>query len=111
MPNCPRCSEPVDAQAIRCPNCKTTLKAYGHPGIPLSRATGAAFLCESCVYDADDTCNFPQRPQARECTLYRNIADPLESPIAYKPRPWYKRHPLWFIVGILLLISVVLAIV
>ena len=73
MPNCPRCRQAVDSQAIDCPRCRTVLKAYGHPGIPLYRAKGSAFLCDSCAYHEDDSCNYPQRPQARECTLYRDV--------------------------------------
>ncbi len=74
MPNCPRCHQPVDAQAVNCAYCHTPLKAYGHPGIPLHRADGEESLCQSCTYHLDDTCNFPQRPHARECTLYQNVS-------------------------------------
>ncbi|MEA5513598.1 zinc ribbon domain-containing protein, partial [Nodularia sp. UHCC 0506] len=73
--SCPTCHQLVDNQAITCPYCRTTLKAYGHPGIPLHRATGKEFLCDSCTYHADDTCNFPQRPYAKDCTLYENIEE------------------------------------
>ncbi|MCM0594333.1 MAG: zinc ribbon domain-containing protein [Gloeotrichia echinulata IR180] len=73
--SCPRCHQLVDNQAITCPYCRITLKAYGHPGIPLHRATGKSYLCDSCTYHADDTCNFPQRPHAKDCTLYQNIAE------------------------------------
>ncbi len=71
--SCPRCHQLVDNQAITCPYCRTTLKAYGHPGIPLHRAMGDEYLCESCTYHADNTCNFPQRPYAKDCTLYDNL--------------------------------------
>lgn len=77
MSHCPHCHQPVDSQAIICPHCRASLKAYGHPGIPLHRAEGETFLCETCVYDADDTCTFPQRPYAKACTLYHNQADPI----------------------------------
>jgi hypothetical protein len=40
MPNCPRCHQSINPQAVTCPYCRTPLKAYGHPGIPLHRATG-----------------------------------------------------------------------
>jgi hypothetical protein len=70
---CPRCHQKVSPQAITCPYCRTQLKAYGHPGIPLHRAGKDEYLCDSCTYHADDTCNFPQRPYAKECTLYQNI--------------------------------------
>ncbi|GAX43848.1 hypothetical protein NIES4075_48630 [Tolypothrix sp. NIES-4075] len=73
--SCPRCHQSVDSQAVTCPHCRTTLKAFGHPGIPLHRATGKEYLCESCTYHADDSCNFPQRPYAKECTLYQNIEE------------------------------------
>ncbi len=70
---CPRCHQPVNSQAVNCPSCGTTLKAFGHPGIPLHRATSNNYLCDNCTYHADDTCNFPQRPYAKECTLYQDI--------------------------------------
>ena len=73
--SCPRCHQSVDSQAVTCPHCRTTLKAFGHPGIPLHRATGKEYLCDSCTYHADDTCNFPQRAYAKECTLYQNIEE------------------------------------
>lgn len=73
--SCPRCHQSVDSQAVTCPHCRTTLKAFGHPGIPLHRATGKEYLCDSCTYHADDSCNFPQRPYAKECTLYQNIEE------------------------------------
>lgn len=73
MTNCPRCHQSIDTQAVTCPYCRIPLKAYGHPGIPLHRATGSASLCESCTYNVDDTCTLPQRPHARECTLYQDI--------------------------------------
>ncbi|MDF5708961.1 MAG: zinc ribbon domain-containing protein [Nostoc sp. S4] len=72
--SCPRCHQLIDSQALSCPYCRTTLKAYGHPGIPLHRATGDEYLCDTCTYHADDTCNFPQRPYAKDCTLYQSIA-------------------------------------
>lgn len=82
MINCPRCDQPVDDRAIACPHCKITLKAFGHPGIPLNRATGNEYLCTTCLYHADDTCNFPQRPHAQECTLYRDINETLDPPVS-----------------------------
>ncbi len=33
-------------------------------------------LCESCIYDSNNSCNFPERPHAQECTFYdENIVD------------------------------------
>ncbi|ARV59999.1 hypothetical protein BZZ01_16435 [Nostocales cyanobacterium HT-58-2] len=72
---CPRCHQPVNSQAVTCPHCHIQLKAYGHPGIPLHRATGKEYLCDSCTYHADNTCNFPQRPFAKECILYQNMEE------------------------------------
>jgi hypothetical protein len=77
MPSCPRCHQSVDSQSIACPYCRTPLKAYGHPGIPLYRAEGEAYLCDTCTYHEDDTCNYPQRPYAQECTLYHNRLQPV----------------------------------
>ena len=69
---CPRCKQTINSQAVTCPFCRTELKAYGHPGIPLHRAAGDEYLCETCTYHIDDTCNYPKRPHAKECTLYQN---------------------------------------
>jgi hypothetical protein len=102
MPNCPRCHQFVDKQAVACPYCKTPLKAYGHPGITLHRSTGDKPLCESCTYHVDDTCTFPQRPYATECTLYTDISKPqLDADSIYTPRRnvlqavrfWCQRNP------------------
>ena len=96
MPNCPRCDQPISSKAIACPHCKTVLKAYGHPGITLHRATGDAPLCNSCTYHADDTCTFPQRPYAQECTLYHDITKPLvDRSLPAKRRPFLQSLKLW----------------
>jgi hypothetical protein len=74
MLNCPKCDHPIlNSNAVTCPHCGTTLKAYGHPGVTLHRASKGESLCETCTYHADDTCNFPKRPHAQECTLYDDI--------------------------------------
>jgi hypothetical protein len=73
--SCPHCHQKIDSQAIACPFCRTQLKAYGHPGIPLHRAKKDEYLCDRCTYDADDTCTFPKRPYAKDCTLYQNIEE------------------------------------
>ncbi|KYC39361.1 hypothetical protein WA1_32015 [Scytonema hofmannii PCC 7110] len=70
---CPRCHQPVNSQAVTCPHCRIELKAYGHPGIPLHRATGEKYLCDTCTYHVDESCTYPQRPHAKECILYQNI--------------------------------------
>ncbi len=80
MPHCPHCQKPIDSHAIVCPHCRTTLKAFGHPGVPLHQARGAESLCDRCSYHADDSCNFPQRPHARTCTLFRDLDKPQRSP-------------------------------
>ncbi len=112
MPDCPRCHQPIDAQAIACPYCRTSLKAFGHPGIPLHRAEGEAYLCQSCAYDADDSCNFPQRPHARECTLFVDRHQPLVTQ-TYRPRfslgSWLQRHAAWLVVVGLVVVSLVVA--
>lgn len=72
MSTCPHCHQHIDAQAVSCPYCKATLKAFGHPGIPLHQAEKDTFLCDSCTYHEDDTCTYPQRPYAKTCTLYQN---------------------------------------
>lgn len=109
---CPRCKQPIDSQAITCPFCRTQLKAYGHPGIPLHRAKNDEYLCDSCVYHADDTCNFPKRPYAKECTIYENIqAHELElkqqkeaNSLNAKLKFWLKRNQFFVLLLCLLLI-------
>lgn len=78
MPDCPHCQQPIDARAVACPHCRATLKAFGHPGIPLHQASGDGYLCDRCQYHADDSCTFPQRPQAKTCTLFRDLDKPLQ---------------------------------
>jgi hypothetical protein len=77
MSICPRCQQPVDEQAISCPYCNNPLKAFGHPGIPLYQSQDNTWLCDRCIYDRDDTCNFPQRPYAKSCTLFHDVTEPL----------------------------------
>lgn len=113
MLKCPRCNQSISSQVVTCPHCGAVLKAYGHPGITLHRATGDAPLCESCTYQADDTCTFPQRPHAKECTLYDDINKrQLERAQLYTPRPdlvksirfWCQRNP--GLLGLLGLVAV-----
>lgn len=113
---CPRCHQLIDAQAIACPHCHAALKAYGHPGIPLFRATGEEFLCATCTYHHNDTCTFPQRPHAKECTLYTH---PTQQPAELKinanhptavAKRWASQRAVWWIVlASLLATSVLLA--
>ncbi len=98
MSNCPRCAQRVDSQAVKCPYCRTTLKAFGHPGIPLHRAEGDTFLCDSCTYHEDDSCNYPQRPYAKTCTLYHDrfaIQEQQLSPPVYKSPGGIEGFKLW----------------
>lgn len=105
MTTCPRCHQPVDPQAIACPFCRTTLKAHGHPGITLHQATGTEYLCETCTYHADDTCNYPQRPYAKECTLYHDQRQPFQPIRSSRPASfslWFRRNlPQIAILGLL----------
>ena len=112
MPNCPRCHHLVSSTTVTCPQCKIVLKAYGHPGITLHRAMGDMPLCQSCTYDADDTCTLPQRPHAKDCTLYDDISKPkLETKPLYAPRRgllesiklWCQQNPAWLLLGLLAL--------
>jgi len=116
MPTCPRCHQSVEAQAIACPYCRTALKAHGHPGIPLYRSTGEEFLCTTCTYHEDDTCNYPQRPYARECTLYQNRFQPIvmQQPGTRKLRGagsngWLRRNAAWLVIAGIIVISLALA--
>jgi hypothetical protein len=72
---CSRCYKLIDSQAITCPYCRIEHKAFGHPGITLHRGKGDSYLCKSCTYHSDETCTFPKRPFAKECTLYENLED------------------------------------
>ncbi|PSO77158.1 MAG: zinc ribbon domain-containing protein [Cyanobacteria bacterium QS_4_48_99] len=112
MPQCHRCQQFVDAQAVSCPRCKAPLKAYGHPGIPLHQATGDEFLCDSCLYHEDDTCTLPQRPYAKTCTLYENRFKPESELSSSRSRKlggiegfkaWYRRNR-----GLLILLSILI---
>jgi hypothetical protein len=115
MSYCPRCHQRVDSQAIVCSYCRAPLKAHGHPGIPLHQAEGETFLCETCLYDVDDTCTFPKRPYAKTCTLYHNQAEPLTEE-EYKLAPgaalkaWMRQHKGLLLLLCLISISILLVI-
>lgn len=112
MPTCPRCQSALEARMIACPRCQLVLKAHGHPGIPLHRTTDGEALCVTCRYHADDSCNFPQRPQAQTCTLYR---PPMEEsredwlpPRHNSLGQWWRRYQgLGAILGLLLISLIV----
>lgn len=116
MLSCPRCQATLDPAAIHCPRCRLPLKAHGHPGIPLHRTEGGESLCATCLYDADDTCNFPQRPHAETCTLYRSVkaADDLALPAPSMGQQisfWLRNHRGLMALGGLLLLSLLLVLV
>lgn len=108
MPSCPQCKKLVTADALKCPHCGFVLKAYGHQGIRLYQAEGASYLCDRCIYHEDDSCNYPQRPYAKTCTMYSD-RDPLEEDIvpsltgAKAFRSWCRNNR-----GLLLLLGVIL---
>lgn len=107
MSTCPRCHQPVNKQAVRCPHCGNELKAFGHPGIPLYQSTKDSFLCESCLYHEDDSCNYPHRPYAKTCTLYQDKNQPLISEL---PKPGFNKMVRFWIQknwGLILLCSLV----
>jgi hypothetical protein len=117
MTTCLRCQQPINPEAITCPHCGNQLKAFGHPGIPLYQATGESFLCSQCLYHEDDTCNYPQRPYAKSCTLFHDKSLPLveEVPLSCD-RNVFKNVQLWcqrnrglVILFVLVIISVLLA--
>ena len=115
MAECPRCHQPVKAQAVTCPVCQFHLKAFGHPGIPLHRAAGDEVLCTTCLYHEDDSCNYPQRPFAKDCILYQNV-NQLTSTSTVQPQvksssllQWCQQHLPTIVIGVLLLVSLLLS--
>ncbi|MEX0272071.1 zinc ribbon domain-containing protein [Leptolyngbyaceae cyanobacterium UHCC 1019] len=109
MPDCPKCHQFVESRAIACPYCRTPLKAHGHPGMKLFQATEGEPLCASCVYHADDSCNFPKRPYALDCTLYEDVQKPLVMSPQYgsgfQLQRWIKRNTTLLLVAGLLMVS------
>jgi uncharacterized protein YbaR (Trm112 family) len=117
MAECPRCKQTVDSGAIACPYCRNPLKAFGHKGIPLHQATDEDYLCTTCLYDKDDTCNFPKRPYAKECTLYHDASVPIleeaddvyTSSLGTKVQKWAQRNTTLLLFLGLVLISLAIA--
>ena len=116
--NCPKCDRHIDSQAIKCPHCNNPLKAFGHRGIPLYQAEKDTYLCDRCYYDRDDSCNYPQRPYAKTCTMFHDADEPLvaETP-SYSPggikefRLWCNRNRGLLIILGLIVFSIVLVVV
>lgn len=111
MSVCPRCDRTVPETALSCPYCQLTLKAHGHPGMTLYQAAGNKPLCATCVYDADDSCNFPKRPDAMTCTLYQPpdaVSEP--APKAMYRIPWWRKYSLWIALAGLIAISLLAAV-
>ena len=109
MAACPQCSSPLPPQAVQCPRCKIELKAHGHPGIDLHRATGAEPLCATCLYDADDSCTYPKRPKAMDCTLYRSVDEQPElKPNEIYQIPWQRKHATRIALFILIVFSLII---
>lgn len=113
MAECPRCHQTVKPDTVTCPFCRTPLKGFGHPGIPLHYAEGETYLCQSCLYNEDDSCTLPQRPYAKTCTLYYNQSmqvkanvDPLANlSVTQRVVLWSRRNSLWLGIGSILLVS------
>ena len=116
MPSCPKCNQPVDSQAVTCPHCNNPLKAFGHPGIPLYQSAGDSWLCDRCTYHLDDTCNFPQRPYAKSCTMFHDASKPLVTENTPTKRSgqmgiknWLYRYRGIIAIALIILASIILA--
>ena len=117
MINCPRCHQPVKPQDLNCPRCNNQLKAFGHPGIDLYQVTDEGWLCDRCIYHEDDSCNFPQRPHAKSCTLFHDLSLPLveESTVSVPTdriralKYWVYKNRGLVAIAILAIISILLA--
>ncbi len=117
MPLCDRCNHLVKPTDLICTTCGLQLKAHGHPSIDLYQSLDDTILCESCVYHHDESCTFPQRPQARSCTLYQSTDAPAvelatRSPVATGPSmSWiWQRYKTWLILGALFSVCLLLAV-
>ena len=117
MAKCPKCDRSIKPEALECPYCRNPLKAFGHPGIPVYQATEDSFLCDHCYYHHDDSCNYPQRPYAKSCTMFHDQEKPLvEEPVNSPSRGsisaikfWLRRYRGLIILLILIIISILLA--
>ena len=109
MPACPRCHRSIKTTALTCPHCRMALKAYGHPGMTLHRATQGEPLCQTCAYHADDSCTFPKRPNAMDCLLYTDqsqaVALKSKSVRNFSIQSWLRQNSSWVALLVLLLLS------
>jgi hypothetical protein len=76
--------------------------------MPLYRSVGGEPLCLTCTYYADNTCTFPKRPDAMDCTLYDDVRKPpTDIHSSYKStfrvKAWVERH-----IGLLALLGLIL---
>ena len=118
MPICPRCEHQVKPTDLVCGRCGLQLKAHGHPSIELHQTGSGETLCQTCAYDADDTCTFPQRPYAKTCTLYQSIAAEAErekGDLRSPPSPpslklFWHRYKVWLILLAIFGISLMLTV-
>lgn len=107
MPQCFRCGSHVNSTDVNCKTCGVELKAFGHQGIELYRAQDNQSLCCSCMYHADDSCDYDKRPFAKDCTMYRDVDRQIEA--VKRPgarQPGSVKQPLMLItvvIGLLLL--------
>jgi len=118
MLSCPHCEQQIAQEVVICPHCRKELKAFGHQGIPLHYAAQETYLCDRCLYHRDDSCNFPQRPYAKTCTLYQDYLQefPCESEKKNNPsiitrvKYWISNHQRILLISLLLIISVIVTI-
>lgn len=109
MAVCPQCDRTISDTVLNCPHCNTQLKAHGHPGMTLHRAKGKTYLCDTCAYEADNSCNFPKRPTATTCTLYQDIGSAAVEPTPqqiYSVPWWRKINQVWLLAAAVLFICI-----
>jgi hypothetical protein len=76
----------------------------------LHHAKGNVPLCPSCAYDADNSCTFPKRPSAMDCTLYQNSQTLPEATRQEIYRiPWQRKNGFRLILAALIILAVIVA--
>jgi hypothetical protein len=77
----------------------------------LHHAKGNIPLCQSCAYDADNSCTFPKRPNAMDCTLYQNSeASPEPTRQEIYRIPWQRKNGFRLILAALLLLALIVTV-